>query len=67
MEHRTNTNMTERMVPCEYSKEMQYLQRNWAAVSAWKSPQQNYIGNTEIEVDNISRDQQAGFRQDGVV
>ena len=38
--------------PCKDSKEMrptrmQELQRNYAAISAWKSPQQNHIGNTE--------------------
>ena len=43
---------------------MQELQRNYAAISAWKSPQQDNIGKTENEVDNILRDHQAGLRQD---
>ena len=52
MRHRRNTNRMERRVPCRDSKErrptrMQELQRNYAAISAWKSPQQNHIGNTE--------------------
>ena len=52
MGHRRNTNRMERRVPCKDSKErrpttMQELQRNYAAISAWKSPQQNHIGNTE--------------------
>ena len=42
---------------------MQELQRNYAAISAWKSHQHNHIGKTENEVDNILRDHQAGFRQ----
>ena len=44
--------MMERRVPCKDSKErrptrMQELQRSYAAISAWKSPQQKHIGNTE--------------------
>ena len=39
-------------VPCTDFRErrptrMQELQRNYAAISAWKSPQQNHIGKTE--------------------
>ena len=52
MGHRRNTNRMERRVPCKDSKErrptrMQELQRNYAAISAWKSPQQNHTGKTE--------------------
>ena len=43
---------------------MQELQRNYAAISAWNSPQQNHMGNLKNEVDNILKDHQAGFLQD---
>ena len=70
MGHRRSTNGVERRVPGQDSKDrrptrMEKLQRNYAAISDWKSPQKNNIGKTVKRGGySVLRDHQAGFRQD---